>query len=327
MTTTHLYFEGLTQHPQRLQRYSALAVLMAKGRVCQLSGPAYQSLQAKLASYCDVKFSFDCPVAAITQLGETETVDNDYWLLATPVHLTLQRDFFSLTESLVPSEGESQAFMASLNAHFAEAGYTFIVTPSQKWLLKSATKHELSTSPVAQVLGRDTRPYLPKGADAAWAAQLTNEIQMLLFDHPVNQAREARGELAVNSIWLSGAGVLPDIARTENAPVIYADNLFAKGLSRLCQCHLRELSESFTQCLSHQKSTQDSCLWIDLAQSNHDWFAEILQLLGQRKLKHVTLYVEVAGKVIEITLTHWDVWKFWRKPKPLPEFLHRYFEH
>jgi len=32
-------------------------------------------------------------------------------------------------------------------------------------------------------------------------AQL-NELQMQLHDHPLNQAREARGELPVNSLWL-----------------------------------------------------------------------------------------------------------------------------
>jgi hypothetical protein len=29
---------------------------------------------------------------------------------------------------------------------------------------------------------------------------------MLLHEHPLNQAREARGELPVNSVWISGIG-------------------------------------------------------------------------------------------------------------------------
>ncbi len=32
---------------------------------------------------------------------------------------------------------------------------------------------------------------------------------MLLYTHPINAAREARGELAVNSFWLSGTGPTP----------------------------------------------------------------------------------------------------------------------
>ena len=30
---------------------------------------------------------------------------------------------------------------------------------------------------------------------------------MLLYPHPINEAREARGELAMNSFWLSGCGI------------------------------------------------------------------------------------------------------------------------
>src|SRR5690606_4093503 len=36
--------------------------------------------------------------------------------------------------------------------------------------------------------------------------RLVNELQMLWFDHPVNQAREARGLRPVNSVWLYGGG-------------------------------------------------------------------------------------------------------------------------
>ena len=35
-----------------------------------------------------------------------------------------------------------------------------------------------------------------------------NEVQMLLYTHPLNAEREARGLLPVNSFWLSGCGAL-----------------------------------------------------------------------------------------------------------------------
>jgi hypothetical protein len=37
--------------------------------------------------------------------------------------------------------------------------------------------------------------------------RLQNEVQMLLHEHPINQQREQKGLLAVNSFWLSGTGV------------------------------------------------------------------------------------------------------------------------
>jgi hypothetical protein len=39
--------------------------------------------------------------------------------------------------------------------------------------------------------------------------RLQNEMQMLLYTHPLNDVREARRELPVNSFWLSGTGALP----------------------------------------------------------------------------------------------------------------------
>ena len=38
---------------------------------------------------------------------------------------------------------------------------------------------------------------------------ILNEIQMVLHEHPVNEAREGRGEPPVNSVWLWGAGPMP----------------------------------------------------------------------------------------------------------------------
>src|SRR6185295_12749511 len=36
--------------------------------------------------------------------------------------------------------------------------------------------------------------------------RLQNEVQMLLYTHPLNDRREARGALPLNSFWLSGCG-------------------------------------------------------------------------------------------------------------------------
>ena len=35
-------------------------------------------------------------------------------------------------------------------------------------------------------------------------------MQMLLYNHPVNDARSAQGRWTVNSFWVHGAGVLPN---------------------------------------------------------------------------------------------------------------------
>jgi hypothetical protein len=39
--------------------------------------------------------------------------------------------------------------------------------------------------------------------------RLQSEVQMLLYTHPLNEAREAAGLATVNSFWLSGCGRPP----------------------------------------------------------------------------------------------------------------------
>src|SRR5690606_27573459 len=38
-----------------------------------------------------------------------------------------------------------------------------------------------------------------------------SEVQMLLYQHPLNDEREARGQATVNSFWLSGCGIPPAV--------------------------------------------------------------------------------------------------------------------
>jgi hypothetical protein len=328
MTKIKVYFDGLTHDSPLLQDRSALHNLLTLGQSrLTNANTATQSLQTLLCNDCGLNVSSDCPIAALTHFGEFDThLDvTTYWLLATPVHLTLQRDFFSMTEALALSNADSLSLIAHLNAHFADNGYVFSLTPSLQWLLTVPNKRELLTTPISQVIGRDTRPHMPNGADTAWAAQLTNEIQMLLFEHPINQAREARGELAMNSIWLSGTGTLPDMPDTKPNKSIYTDHEFAKGLAKRTQLPLFAEPQSIDQLLTDSKmrarNTPESILWIDLANTQHNWFAEILLLLRKRKLKQMHLYFDLSGKVLELTLSHWDIWRFWRRRKPIADYF------
>ena len=62
---------------------------------------------------------------------------------------------------------------------------------------------------------REPRPARPralhevKSVGVKTLTRLQNEMQMLLYTHPFNDAREANRQLPVNSFWLSGTGALP----------------------------------------------------------------------------------------------------------------------
>lgn len=130
-----------------------------------------------------------------------------FWLYAAPVNLLLGRDsfFMSAPAPLVIKNKESLALIESLNQHFSDDGCHFYLL-GDVWFLGLDADPSITTIPIDQVVDNDITDYLPKGEGALAWATLQNEIQMLLFSHPVNQAREAQGQLMVNSLWCYGLG-------------------------------------------------------------------------------------------------------------------------
>jgi 2,3-bisphosphoglycerate-independent phosphoglycerate mutase len=64
--------------------------------------------------------------------------------------------------------------------------------------------HDISEQPVEN--------YLPQGEGADYLRDIMTRSAELLKDHPINQARIARGELPATSLWLFwGSGPLPDM--------------------------------------------------------------------------------------------------------------------
>ena len=130
-----------------------------------------------------------------------------YWLYAAPVHLVLQRDTFSLAAPvpLALESEESAALTAALNKHFAADGLAFFWHETQ-WFLRLAQNPNVQTHAPQAALNKAVGDYLSTGEGATKWASFTNEIQMLLFEHPVNLTREAKKLPAINSIWCYGGG-------------------------------------------------------------------------------------------------------------------------
>ena len=130
-----------------------------------------------------------------------------YWLYAAPVHLVLQRDTFGLVEPapLPLKIDEAEALTSLFNKHFAADDWVFFWHETQ-WFLKLKDNPKIQTHAPQAALNKAIEAYLPTGEGAIKWAAFINELQMLLFEHPVNQAREAKGLPAVNSIWCYGLG-------------------------------------------------------------------------------------------------------------------------
>jgi hypothetical protein len=157
--------------------------------------------------YLKKLFSPQTPNAALAWQRAGNEAGSAYWLYATPVHLVLQRDSFSLSEPapLPLEENEIEALTSAFNQHFSQDNMQFFWHEKQ-WFLRLDNNPSIQTSAPEAALNKDISAFLPTGDGAMQWASFSNEIQMLLFEHPINQEREAKRLPIINSIWCYGGG-------------------------------------------------------------------------------------------------------------------------
>ncbi|CAG0989282.1 hypothetical protein MTYP_02195 [Methylophilaceae bacterium] len=266
----------------------------------------------------------DFPLAAISLLGEPSAgeqsfQDNRWCMFADPVHLILQRDSFSL-DVPVPLEveaGEAGAIIEALNQHFAVDGLHFFMGTSGRWYLTHGDPAGIVTHHPELVAGRNIGPYLARGPDAAKWNQLTNEIQMLLFRHPVNHARESRGETPLNSLWFHGAGKLPETTDAEKID-IYGNFPLASGVASLAGHACKPLPES----PAGLHAVNDAWLYLDPADGAvRSWLSFAMKMIKTGEASSIRLSLGAAGGVRTCLVKPVDLWKFWRKTRPVIEYF------
>ncbi len=129
-------------------------------------------------------------------------------LCADPVHLETGNN--ALVVQATPlnlSRADTELLLVDLNQHLALDGLVLTAFHPQRWYLHalddSFTTALPQTTPLSEVGSGNIFPQLPQSTDKYWH-QLMNELQMLLHNHRINQAREQRGQPPVNGIWLWG---------------------------------------------------------------------------------------------------------------------------
>lgn len=141
-----------------------------------------------------------------------------------PAHFKVANDHLRLDDpaGLAITLAEARALAAVVEPVLRDAGWRLDpIEPATltHWLATRDDGAALSAAAIEKAIGdniADWQPRMPEQAattagDAALAwRRCVNEIQMLWFGHPVNEAREARGQPTVNTLWLSGNGRASD---------------------------------------------------------------------------------------------------------------------
>jgi hypothetical protein len=154
------------------------------------------------------------------------------WAMLTPAHWHAGREEILLAdpEALRLDEAESRALLEAVRELFEGEGFALAWGAPLRWYAAHESLAELPSASLDRVVGRNVDRWLPAGREARLLRRLQSEVQMLLYTHPINEAREARGLLAVNSFWLSGcgrwqpsAGDEPEVDTRLRAPLLAQD--------------------------------------------------------------------------------------------------------
>ena len=306
------------------RRYATIESFLSRSKVLI---HRHTSTAGWICAALGVKRRPDWPVGAILTHAHEAPDDGMYWICADPVHLAVDRDSLVLQPQaqLQLSEAESLAVFSTLEAHFATAGLRLVHVDTGHWCLGARGRPHLVTSDLELVEGRNVDDVLPSGQDAPIWQRYITEAQMILHDHPVNAAREARGEPVVNSIWMWGGGVVPEATRSFDKMSV-SDSLLREigklsatsvSTSQGAGIDLRNMGNCFAEFPGHATSDDEN----GLARLESDWMVPAWQALRSGKLEKVTLVLRLGSAMVEYSCDRKARRRFWKRRRALPETL------
>jgi hypothetical protein len=270
------------------------------------------------------------------------------WACVQPVHVRIAHDHLVLIDpaSLALTDDEASTLLDVARPLIEELGVRIEAPKPSRWYLASDAFGTLAGASPLRASGRNIEIWLPHEAHTgersrAWM-KLQNEVQMAWFEHPVNEAREARGLPSVNSIWFHAQGaaqpvkspfarVLSDAAATRGlaltagvetgAPpasfaVLAAAANGANGAGSGAHGGHEAAATTLVELdpFSAPYIEQDWARWNEaFAALETDWFAPALAALQAGQLGELGLTLCGDTGSVTLTITRGDLRKFWRR--------------
>ncbi len=208
------------QLPQLAQLLRAMTLVQTiKGSAQDLSPPHETCLARALGlSPSDGRI----PWAALDRVRGGQPADNSAHAWLTPAHWQVGVGHILMRDprALDLQETESRTLMQAMAPYFEQDGLALTYQQPARWLVSGAPLADLASASLDRVVDVDIGPWMP--ATPA-LRRLQNEMQMLLYTHPVNDDRAARGQPAVNSFWIHGSGQYTGPAASTTTPVVAED--------------------------------------------------------------------------------------------------------
>lgn len=179
--------------------------------------PPHERMAAHWRGWADLAATHKAslPWAALAALNQSDCSAQGTaagaWAFLSPCHWAVGTDQIRLDNpaDLQLDEADSRALLAVLAPWFAEDGLQLRYAQPDHWLVQGEPLQTLQSASLDRVLLRDVRHWMLASAATLPLQRLHSEVQMLLYTHPFNEGRAARGLPPVNAFWLHGVGKLP----------------------------------------------------------------------------------------------------------------------
>lgn len=329
--------DGLQTDIYQHLKLPALETILAKSNRSETEGEVLESWLCKIFN---VTKQQDWPVASILLQREENRMEvgESYWLRADPVHLRVENNHILLGDNQILniSLKEAISFTDSINEFFSDEGIIFLPLYPDRWYVKCDETPELRTFLLSQATGKNINDLLPRGKEGViWNSRI-NEIQMFLYEHPLNRNREAQGELPINSIWIWGGGSKPSDVRTSYTH-IWSDHILACALAEMGKVMCRDLPENASELLNYSENSGEQLIILDslqkyacyrdayhwrneLMKMEQNWFDPLLLALKKRQIHRLKLTIANESSTRNFVLTSANLWKFWATVRPLGNY-------
>lgn len=234
-------------------------------------------------------------------------------ICADPCYLHADRDQLVLfSDQLAITSQEAEALIATIQPLLSDFGATLMADDNEHWTMILQSMPVLTFTALPDVKEITIGDKLLTGADQQDWLRLWNEIQMILFDSPVNQQRIEAGKLPINSLWFWGKGEM--VAQMSKWQSVMGQHEFLAPLAKLSQVVHNATIGDLTGLTSGRHLIVCESLDLEsdwqqqLQQIEQDLLQPIWQLLRRYQVSSFTLELPFYG---QYTLKPIDSWKFW----------------
>jgi hypothetical protein len=223
---------------------------------------------------------------------------------------------------------DQQTIAADFQRTFHDSGFNLQPLEAGDFLMLGPEMPPADTEEPARAMGASmaqqagTSPALRK---------LGAEIEMWLFDHPINDTRRRRGEQPVTALWLWGGGPIADAGGVDARPsapdIAFGRDSYLQGLWTIRGGKVSPLPQQLTDVFSYPQAAR-AVLVIEIGlmlQSNPKWsFFEAVVDIDRRFIAPAVEALNggqydrlvLLANDYELTLRARDRLKFWRRTPP-----------